>query len=115
MPTCRQITELATAHAEGRLRLVDRMRFRLHVGTCPGCGSYVRQLRATARALGVLPEPEVPPDLQAELLRRFEGWTPRGQASPALRHASVRPVGPADAGARPRTPASQTRASSNMP
>jgi hypothetical protein len=34
----------------------------------------VRQLQATARALGKLPEPELPKELEADLLRRFEGW-----------------------------------------
>ncbi len=74
MLTCRQITELVTAYAEGQLGLMDRIRFRLHLGMCSHCKIYVRQLRATARALGKLPEPEIPLDLQAELMRRFEGW-----------------------------------------
>ena len=77
MLTCKQITELVTAYAEGQLGLGDRLRFRLHIGLCPNCRTYVRQLRATARALGRLPAPEIPADLQAELLRRFEGWKPR--------------------------------------
>jgi anti-sigma factor RsiW len=74
MLTCKEITELVTAYAEGDLRLMDRIRFRLHIGMCRNCRTYVRQLRATAKALGKLPEPEIPPDLQAELMRRFETW-----------------------------------------
>ena len=72
--TCKQITELVTAYAEGHLRCVDRLRFRLHIGMCSNCRTYVRQLQATARALGKLPAPEIPPELEAELMRRFEGW-----------------------------------------
>jgi hypothetical protein len=34
----------------------------------------VRQLQATARSLGKLPAPELPQELEVELLRRFEGW-----------------------------------------
>jgi anti-sigma factor RsiW len=74
MVTCKQVTEIVTAYAEGELRLMDRVRFLLHIGMCRHCRAYVRQLKATARALGKLPEPEIPPDLQAELMRRFEGW-----------------------------------------
>jgi len=74
MLTCKQITELVTAYAEGQLRFMDRMRFRLHIGMCGNCKAYVRQLQVTARALGKLPEPEIPPELQAELMHRFEGW-----------------------------------------
>jgi anti-sigma factor RsiW len=77
MLSCKQITELVTAYAEGQLRFMDRLRFRLHIGMCPACKAYVRQLQATAKALGKLPEPEIPPELQAELLRRFESWKPR--------------------------------------
>ena len=74
MLTCKEITELVTSYAEGQLRFIDRIRFRLHIATCRNCGTYVRQLRATAKALGKLPEPEIPPELQAELMRRFESW-----------------------------------------
>jgi anti-sigma factor RsiW len=74
MLTCKQIAELATEYAEGRLGLADRLRFQLHIGLCANCRTWVRQLKATARALGRLPAPEVPPELEAELLRRFEGW-----------------------------------------
>ncbi len=74
MLTCKQITELATACAEGQLPLLDRLRFQLHLGLCAPCRTWVRQLRATARALGRLPAPEVPPELEAELLRRFGRW-----------------------------------------
>lgn len=77
MLTCKQITELVTAYAEGQLGVMDRVRFRLHIATCPNCRSYVRQLQATARALGALPPPELPPELEAELMRRFEGWKVR--------------------------------------
>lgn len=77
MLTCKQITELVTAYAEGQLRFMDRLRFRLHLGMCTHCKTYVRQLQVTARTLGKLPEPEIPPDLQAELMRRFENWKPQ--------------------------------------
>ena len=74
MLTCKQIAELATSYAEGQLGLADRLRFQLHLGLCANCRTWVRQLKATARALGRLPTPELPPELEAELLRRFEGW-----------------------------------------
>jgi len=74
MLTCKQIAELATSYAEGQLGVADRLRFQLHLGLCANCRTWVRQLKATARALGRLPAPELPPELEAELLRRFEGW-----------------------------------------
>ena len=77
MMTCKQITQLVTSYAEGELGLLDRLRFQVHLGLCAHCRRYVRQLRATARALGKLPEPELPKELEAELLRRFDGWKPK--------------------------------------
>jgi anti-sigma factor RsiW len=77
MLTCKQIAELVTARAEGQLGFADRLRFQLHLGRCANCRTWVRQVEATARALGRLPPPELPPELEAELLRRFEGWKAR--------------------------------------
>jgi anti-sigma factor RsiW len=77
MLTCREITELVTDYAEGRLSFPDRLRFQLHLGLCRNCRAYVRQVRATASALGKLPPPAVPPELEQELMRRFEGWKKR--------------------------------------
>jgi len=74
MITCQQVTELCTAWAEGQLGLLDRLRFQVHLGLCRNCRVYLRQLRATSRALGKLPEPELPAALREELLRRFDAW-----------------------------------------
>jgi anti-sigma factor RsiW len=74
MMSCREVTELVTAYAEGALSLRDRLRFQLHVGMCRHCRAYLRQMRLTAKALGHLPEPELPPEIERELLRRFESW-----------------------------------------
>ena len=74
MLSCKEILELVTDYAEGGLSLPDRVRFQVHLGMCRSCRRYVRQVKATAGALGRLPPPELPPDLEQELLRRFEGW-----------------------------------------
>jgi anti-sigma factor RsiW len=74
MLTCKEIAELVTDYAEGNLSFMDRLRFQAHIGMCRNCRRYVRQVKATARALGRLPPPELPPELEDELLRRFESW-----------------------------------------
>jgi hypothetical protein len=53
---------------------MDQLRFQMHIGMCRNCRRYVRQVKATAAALGMLPSPELSPDLEHELLRRFESW-----------------------------------------
>ena len=74
MLTCKEITELVTDYAEGNLSFLDRVRFVMHIGMCRNCRRYVRQMKATTRALGLVPPPEIPPELEEELMRRFEGW-----------------------------------------
>ena len=74
MLVCRDVTALVTDFVEGRLSRWDRLRFQLHLGLCRGCRAYVRQMRLTARSLGALPGPELPAEVEAELLKRFEGW-----------------------------------------
>ncbi len=71
---CRDVTALVTDYVEGRLSLVDRLRFRFHLLGCRGCRAYVRQMELTARSLGALPPPALDAHVEAELLRRFEGW-----------------------------------------
>jgi anti-sigma factor RsiW len=74
MLTCKEITDLVTEYAEGSLSFLDRLRFQMHIGMCRNCRRYVRQVKATAGALGLLPPPEIPTELELELLRRFESW-----------------------------------------
>lgn len=94
MPTCKEITELATDFAEGHLSEADRERFVSHVAGCSGCASWVRQMEATARAVGGLPAQELPRELQATLQARFDDW--------ARARAGARPAGVVPAGTRGR-------------
>ncbi len=74
MLTCKEITELVTDFLEGRLSLVQRLRFQFHLGMCRHCRAYLRQMRITVRALGLLPSEPAPPEVSEELLRRFRNW-----------------------------------------
>ena len=74
MLVCRDITELVTDYVEGRMGLMDRLRFQLHLGMCRHCREYVRQMRRTLQLTGGLPRQAPPPDVEAELVRRFKDW-----------------------------------------
>lgn len=75
--TCREFVELMTDYLEGRMPLLTRMRFHLHLGMCLGCRIYLRQMKQTIRTLGHLPPEPAPPKVREELLRRFQTWKPR--------------------------------------
>lgn len=74
MLTCREITELVTEYLEGRMSWTQRLQFQLHVGLCSACRRYLRQMRATMKTLGRLPDEPLPQEVEAQLLDRFRTW-----------------------------------------
>lgn len=72
MPTCKQMSEMATDRAEGCLGAPEREAFDLHLAGCGGCQAYVRQLEVTRQSLSRLPDPEVSPALHAALMAGFD-------------------------------------------
>jgi anti-sigma factor RsiW len=75
--TCRELVELVTEYLEGALPPAERARFERHLGVCPGCVTYVAQIRQTVRLVGNLGEVVLPPELEGEFLRAFRDWTER--------------------------------------
>lgn len=71
---CKEVTEVATAYAEGQLDLDTRQGFELHLATCAGCQTWVEQLEITVRLVRSLPPPEIPAGLRDQLLRQFIAW-----------------------------------------
>jgi len=79
MPTCRDITEVASDYLEGRVSWADWAMLRLHFALCPPCREYVEQLGLTVEALRSLDEP--PPELvHGELLSIYRAWRTEGAA-----------------------------------
>jgi len=74
MLVCRDVTELVTDYAEGRMSFWDRVRFQLHIGMCRHCREYMRQMRTTRKLLGESPPEPPSSEVETELLRRFEDW-----------------------------------------
>ena len=60
LPTCRDVSELATDYMERALPLRDSLAVRFHLSRCINCRTYIRQLQKTidllrGRALGEPP------------------------------------------------------------
>ena len=72
--TCRELVELVTDYLEGALEPDDRLRFDEHLADCPGCTSYVEQMRETIRLTGRLREEDVGIEAVAPLLQAFRRW-----------------------------------------
>jgi hypothetical protein len=51
LPTCRDVSELATDYMERALPLRDSLGMRFHLARCVNCRTYVQQLRKTVAFL----------------------------------------------------------------
>jgi len=72
--SCKELVELVTEYLEGTLSPTDRARFEEHLAVCPGCVTYVEQMRQTIALLGRLDEESVSAEAEHELLRAFRDW-----------------------------------------
>ena len=72
--TCQELVELVTDYLEDALSQDDRLRFEEHLGICPGCATYLDQMRLTIQAAGHISEESLTPALRDQLLDRFRNW-----------------------------------------
>jgi len=71
---CQEFVELVTDYLEDALDESTRVRFEHHMGLCPGCEVYLRQMEETAARLGAIPAESLSPDAQSTLLDAFRGF-----------------------------------------
>lgn len=74
---CQELVELVTEYLEQRLPDNVRARFEAHLARCPGCRTYLEQMRQTIRALGRLPTDSIEPEARERLLEVFRDWKRR--------------------------------------
>lgn len=78
MPTdemsCQELVEVITDYLEGNLSPADRARFEEHLAVCPGCQTYLDQMRQVIRTLGQLTGESLPSPAREELLQAFRSW-----------------------------------------
>ena len=69
--TCQQLVELVTDYLDGVLPDDVRARFEEHLAVCPGCQTYLDQMRETASLLGGIPVDTLTSEMQETLLSAF--------------------------------------------
>ena len=72
--SCRELVELVTDYLEEVLPPAERVRFEEHLTGCPGCQTYLDQMRQTIGVLGRLTEESLEPAARDELLDLFRSW-----------------------------------------
>ena len=77
--SCQDIIEIVTDYVEEAMPPEERQRFEHHLSYCPGCVTYVEQIRETIRRTGRIPrEDSLPPALREGLLTQFRAWQRAG-------------------------------------
>ena len=71
--TCQQLVELVTDYFEDALTPEERMRFDTHLQVCPGCETYLEQMRITMRLVRESEDLEERPE-GAALLEAFRDY-----------------------------------------
>jgi anti-sigma factor RsiW len=74
---CNEVVELITDYLEGTLDPGTAEEVERHLAECPGCATYVEQIRQTVAALGRLPGTSLSADAQSGLLAAFRDFPHR--------------------------------------
>ena len=72
--SCRELVELVTDYLENALPQAERARFEEHLIACPGCQTYLEQMRQTIDVLGRVTEESLEPAARDQLLDLFSNW-----------------------------------------
>ena len=72
--TCQDFVELVTDYLEGALDEDTVRRFEEHLALCPGCETYLSQMKETAARLGAIPAESLSAETQATLLAAFRDF-----------------------------------------
>ena len=72
--SCRELVQVITNYLEGVMPPADRKRFEAHLAICPGCQTYLDQMRKTIHVVGKLSEDSVPSEAKNSLLQAFRDW-----------------------------------------
>ena len=72
--TCQEFVELVTDYLEGALDEDTVRRFEEHLALCPGCKTYLSQMKETASRLGEIPVESLSAETQATLLSAFRDF-----------------------------------------
>ncbi len=72
--SCQEFVELVTDYLEGSLPPEERRRFEEHLERCPGCDTYLAQIRDTAATAGRVEEEHLTEPARTRLLDAFRTW-----------------------------------------
>lgn len=72
--TCQEFVELVTEYLEGTLNEDAATLFDQHLAICPGCDTYLTQMKETASRLGEIPVESLTDETWSTLLSAFRNF-----------------------------------------
>jgi anti-sigma factor RsiW len=72
--SCQDFVELVTDYLDGALDEETAIRFEQHMALCPGCDTYLDQMKTTASVLGQIPVETLSQQMRATLLAAFRDF-----------------------------------------
>ena len=72
--TCQEFVEMVTDYMEHVLLPEMRSQFEKHADSCPGCDTYLNQMRQTIGMLHMIADEPVSADTRQKLLQAFGQW-----------------------------------------
>jgi anti-sigma factor RsiW len=72
--TCQEVVELVTDYLENVLLPEMRQQLEEHIAECPGCETYLEQIRQTIGMLRQIGEKPASPETKQKLLQAFRQW-----------------------------------------
>ena len=72
--TCQEFVELATDYLDGRLDEEETDLFEQHLESCPGCETYLDQMKETVSLMGEIPVETLSDTMRAHLLEAFRDF-----------------------------------------
>jgi len=75
--SCAEFVELVTEYLEGTLDDETVERFDRHMSLCPGCVTYLDQIRETRAKVGTVREEHLSLEARSHLLDAFRDWSAR--------------------------------------
>lgn len=78
--SCQDLVEIVTDYLEGELDGATRTELEAHLALCPGCDTYLAQLRETIERLGHVPTATLSEHVQQGLVLSFRTVRGTGRA-----------------------------------
>lgn len=85
--SCQEVVEIVTDYLEGELDDATKSELEAHLALCPGCDTYLNQMRETIDRLGHVPVDTLSEQAQTDLISAFRTFHGTGPGTGSSGHS----------------------------